>query len=161
MGLSVCEWAWGLADLDQVRVAVEAEGLAARGRDALRSPCGFVEESDCGVTYGFDAGETIGDLGAKLGISGIVIIGWSEGDLDVMFFGDAGNVGAGRLEIGRDDDGSDEAEIDDVAGERGIVAIAEGGEDVGFGQHVVVPPPPSILRKVFDSGCLGLDFWCA
>jgi hypothetical protein len=48
----------------------------------------------------------------------------------------------------------DEAEIDDVAGEDWVVAVAEGEEDVGFGEHQLptiisgLPPPLSILRKV-------------
>ena len=49
---------------------------------------------------------------------------------------DAGDMGAGGLEVGGDHDGADEAEIDDVAGEDGIVAVAEGREDVGLGEHL-------------------------
>ncbi len=32
-------------------------------------------------------------------------------------------------------DGVDEAEVDDVAGEFGVVAVAEGFADGGFGEH--------------------------
>ena len=64
------------ADLDEVGVAVEAEGLAAGGGDAEGSPCGFVEESDGGVADGFEAGEAIDDLGAELGFGGFVMFVW-------------------------------------------------------------------------------------
>jgi len=47
---------------------------------------------------------------------------------------DAGNSSAGRVGIERDGDGVDETEVDDVEGDLGIVAIAQGGEDVGFGE---------------------------
>ena len=47
---------------------------------------------------------------------------------------DAGDSGAGRLGVGREGDGVDEAEVDDVEGDFGIVTVAQGGEDVGFGE---------------------------
>ena len=53
-----------------------------------------------------------------------------------MFLGDAGDVCAGGFEVGGDGDGADEAEVDDVAGEDGVVAVAEGEEDVGLGEHL-------------------------
>ena len=52
------------------------------------------------------------------------------------FWGTPGMLGAGGFGVGRDGDGADEAEVDDVAGEDGVVAVAEGGEDVGFGEHL-------------------------
>ena len=54
----------GSADLDQVGVAVEAEGPAAGGGDVEGGPDGFVEEGDGGLAYGLEAGETVGDLSA-------------------------------------------------------------------------------------------------
>ena len=48
---------------------------------------------------------------------------------------DAGDLGAGGFEVGGDYDGADEAEVDDVAGEDGVVAVAECEEDVGLGEH--------------------------
>ena len=39
---------------------------------------------------------------------------------------------AGGFGVGGDGDGADEAEVDDVAGEDGVVTVAEGGEDVGL-----------------------------
>jgi hypothetical protein len=56
--------------------------------------------------------------------------------MDAVFLGDAGDVGAGGFEVWCDGDGTDEAEIDDVAGEDRVVAVSEGGEDVGLGEHV-------------------------
>ena len=124
------------ADLDQVGVAVEAQGLAAGGGDAEGCPCGVVEESDGGVAYGFEAGEAVCDLGAKVGLGGFVDLCGGELDFDAMFLGDAGDVGAGGFEVGGDGDGTDEAEVDDVAGEDGVVAVAECEEDVGLGEHL-------------------------
>ena len=53
-----------------------------------------------------------------------------------MFLGDAGDVGAGGVGVGGEGDGADEAEVDDVAGEFGVVAVAECGEDVGLVEHL-------------------------
>ena len=39
-----------------MRVAVEAEGLAAGGGDVERCPDGLVEEGHFGLAYGFEAG---------------------------------------------------------------------------------------------------------
>src|ERR1700704_4892183 len=68
------------ADLNEVRVAVEAEGFAAGWGDAQGSPCGLFEERDGGVAYGFKAGEAIGDLGLELRDCGFVSLGWGERD---------------------------------------------------------------------------------
>src|SRR5271168_1401004 len=62
----------GSADLDQVRVAVEAEDFAAGGGDAEWGPCWFVEEDDGGTAYGLEAGEAVCNLGAELGFGGFV-----------------------------------------------------------------------------------------
>ena len=51
------------------------------------------------------------------------------------FCGTPGMPAAGGVGVGRDGDGADEAEVDDVAGEFGVVAVAEGGEDFGLGEH--------------------------
>lgn len=61
-----------------MRVAVEAEDLAACGCDALRRPLRFVKECDGGVAYGLEAGEAIGDLGLKNGVGGVVGLCWRE-----------------------------------------------------------------------------------
>jgi hypothetical protein len=137
-----------LADLDEVWVAVEAEDFAAGGGDVERGPGGFVEESDDGVAYGLEAGEAIGDLGLKLGVGVFGWIGGSELDLDAVFLWDAGDVGAGSFEVGGDGDGADEAEVDYVAGEDGIVTVAEGGEDVGFGEHCWLDDIPTPSKGV-------------
>src|SRR5437868_12263591 len=118
------------ADLDEVGVAVEAEDSAAGGGDAEGRPCGFVENSDLGAAYRLEAGESVGDLGAELGFGGFALLGGGEFDLDLVFFGDAGDVGAGGFEVRRDGDGVDEAEVDDVAGEDGVIAIAEREENI-------------------------------
>ncbi len=97
------------ADLDEVGVAVQAEDFAAGGGDAEGRPCGLVEESDGGVAYGFEAGEAVCDLGAEVGFGCFVCLRWGEFDVDAVFLGDAGDVGAGGFEVGGDRDGADEA----------------------------------------------------
>ena len=60
--------------------------------------------------------------------------GEGEGDGDAVARRDAGDSGAGGVGVGRDGDGVDQAEVDDVEGDVGVVAVAQGGEDVGFGE---------------------------
>jgi hypothetical protein len=55
-------------------------------------------------------------------------------DLHAMAARDAGDTCAGRVGVGRDADGVDEAEFDDVEREGRIVAVAQCGEDVGFSE---------------------------
>ena len=95
----------------------------------------MVEESDGGVADGFEAGQAVGDLGTEVGFGGFVFLCRGEFDADFVFLGDAGDVGAGGFEVGGDGDGANEAEIYDVAGEDGVVAVAECEEDVGLGEH--------------------------
>jgi hypothetical protein len=127
---------WALADLDEIRVAVEAQGFAAGWSDLLGRPYRFFEESDDGLADSFETGETIFDLGFELGVGGFVGLGWGEFDFDAVLLRDTGDVCAGCLAVTRDFYGADEAEIDDVAGEDGIVAVAESEEDVSFGEHL-------------------------
>jgi hypothetical protein len=89
----------GLADLDEVGVAVEAEGAAASGGNLLRAPCGLIEESDLRVAYGLDACEAVGDLGAELGFGGLGCVRGSDLDFDDVLLRDAWDVGAGGLRI--------------------------------------------------------------
>ena len=123
------------ADLNEVGVAIEAEGFAARGGDVAGSPCGFAEEGDGCVADGFEAGEAVGDLGGELGVGGFAGLRWSEFDCDAMFLGDAGDVCTGGIRIGSDGDGVDKAEVDDVAGQDGVVAVTQGEKYVGLGEH--------------------------
>ena len=92
----------GLADLDEVWVAVEAEDLAASWGDVEWRPDGSVEEDDGCAADGLEAGEAVDDLGLELGGLGLVGLGWSEFDVDQMFLGDTGDVGAGGFGVGRD-----------------------------------------------------------
>ncbi len=124
------------ADLDQGWVAVEAKGAAAGCGDARGGPAGLVEEVDGGVTDGLEAGEAVGDLGAQVGNGGFGWVGGDEVDVDDGFCGDAGDVGAGGFEVGGDGGAEDEAEVDDVAGEVGVVAVAEGLEELGVDEHL-------------------------
>ena len=125
-----------LADLDEVWVAVETEGFAAGGADVERGPYGVVEESDGGAADSLQAGQAVDDLGLELGVGGFVGLGWGQGDFDCVFLGDAGDVDARGFGVEFNLDGADEAEVDYVAGEDRVVAVAQGGEDVGFGEHL-------------------------
>jgi hypothetical protein len=138
------------ADLDEVGVAVEAEDLAAGGGDAEGRPCGLVEESDGGVAYSFEAGEAICDLGAEMGFGGFVFLSGREFDCDDVFLGDPRDMGAGGFEVGGDRDGADEAEVDDVAGEDRVVAVAERDEDVGLGEHAGLMISGCVSREVLE-----------
>jgi hypothetical protein len=55
--------------------------------------------------------------------------GEGHGDFDALARPSGGGVG-----VGGDFDFIDEAEIDEVQLDFGVVAVAEGGEDVGFGK---------------------------
>src|SRR6266702_5723356 len=123
----------GLADLDRGWVAVEAEDSAAGWGDVWRGPGGIVEDSDGGLADGFEACEAVVDLGGELGFGCFRGVGGGEGDFDEVFLGDSGDSGAGGFGVWLEVDGVDEAEVDDVAGDFGVVAVAEGEEDVGFG----------------------------
>ena len=110
----------------------------------MRRPVGVIcwgvqagrgEDGDGGLADGFEAGEAVGDLGAELGFGVFGGVGEGEGEGDAVFLGDSGDVGAGGFGVRLDGEGADEAEVDDVAGEFGVVAVAEGLEDVGFGEH--------------------------
>ena len=88
------------------------------------------------MAYGFEAGEAVFDLGVQLRVGGLVFAGGGQGDLDFMALGDAGDSGAGSFRIRGDGDGADEAEVDDVAWEDRVIAVAEDCEDVGLGEHL-------------------------
>jgi hypothetical protein len=88
------------------------------------------------LAYGFEAGEAVDDLGAELGVGVFACLCGSDFDFDAVFLGDAGNVGPGGFAIRGYLDAVDEAEVDYVAGEGGVVAVAKGDEDVGFGEHL-------------------------
>ena len=128
-------WGHGLADLDQGWVAVEAEGLAACGGDVLWGPGGRGLDGDVGLTDGFEASEAVGDLSDELGFGGFSGVGWGQGDGDDVLLGDAGDSGAGGFVVGLDGDGLDQTEVDYVAADFGVVAVAQGGEDVGLFEH--------------------------
>lgn len=87
-------------------------------------------DGDVGLADGFEACEAVSDLGDELGFGGFGGIGWGEGDGDDVFLGDAGDSVAGGFEVRLDGDGVDQAEVDYVAGDFGVVAVAQGGEDV-------------------------------
>jgi hypothetical protein len=148
-------WA-ALADLDQCGVALEAEGAAAFGGDLLWGPGGSVGEGDGGVADGLEAGQAVDDLGLEPGFGVVGGVGEGDGYFDEVFLGDAGDVGAGGFEVWSDGDGAEEAEVDYVAGEGGVVAVAEGGADFGLGccvgcRHVGTTPSPLCLVQSIQS----------
>jgi hypothetical protein len=128
-------WAWALADLDEAGVAVEAEDAATGRGYVLRCPDGLGEDDDAGLGDGFEACEAVDDLGAEVSFCGFGGVGEDEVDVDDVFSRDAGDAGAGGFAVWGDRDALDEAEVDDVEGKLGVVAVAEGGADVVFGEH--------------------------
>ena len=129
-------WGHGLADLNEGRVTVETEDFAASGGDVLWGPGGSGLDGNAGLADGFEAGEAVGDLGAEMGFGVFSGIGRGEGDGDDVFLGDAPDSGAGGLDVRLDGDGVDEAEVDYVAGDFGVVAVAQGLDDLGLGEHL-------------------------
>jgi hypothetical protein len=91
-----------------------------------------------GAADGLEGGEAIFDLGGELGCGvGVVrVFGRGEGepDVDAVAGWDSGDAGAGGLGVGRDGDVVDEAEVDDVAGDFGVVAVAESVADGLFSE---------------------------
>ena len=75
-------------------------------------------------------------MGCELGVGAFVGLGRDQGDFDDVFLWDTGDACSGGLVVWRDVNGTDEAEVDDVAGEDGVVAVAEGLENVVFGEHL-------------------------
>lgn len=100
----------------------------------MRRPC-CGKDADRGMVDGFKAGETVGYLGAKLRFGGVSRVGQNDLDFDAVLLRNAGDSPAWGIGIGDNRDGADEAEINDIAGEFWIVAVAKSGEDIGFGEH--------------------------
>src|SRR6266702_1811328 len=123
----------------------KAKARAGFGGDAFGSPAWLVDDFDVSVADGFEGGEAALDLGDNLLFGGIVGLGEGECDVDAVARRDAGNSGARRVGIGRDRDGVDEAEIDDAACDLGVIAVAQGGQDVGFGESRVHARPDSMI----------------
>jgi hypothetical protein len=111
-----------------------AEARAAFRADAAGIPGRLAEEGDVGAADGVEGGEAVLDLGDERGVFGRDYLGEDEGDRDAMAGWDAGNACAGGVGIGGYGDGVDEAEVDDVEGVSGVVAVAEGRKDEGFGE---------------------------
>ena len=86
---------------------------------------------------GFEGGEAVLKIWAGSGESSEGRAIWARVERDVDAMAGAGPRGfaqsPGASGSGRDGDAADEAEVDDVEWNLGIVAVAEGGEDVGFG----------------------------
>jgi hypothetical protein len=135
-----------LADLDKVGVAVEAKDAASGGSDVLRRPGWRVEDVDVGMGDGLKPGQAIGDLSAEMGFCGFSRVRGDEVDADVVLLRDAGDAGAGSVEVRCENDALDEAEVDDIAGKVRVVAVAQGGQDIGFVEHVSVCARPGIAR---------------
>ncbi len=96
-----------------------------------------------GAADGFEGGEAVLNLGDERSVLRIRNIlrargrddlGEDKSYADAMAGWDSGNACAGGAGIGRDGDGVDEAEVDDVEGDTGVIAVAEGCADAGFGE---------------------------
>ena len=64
------------------------------------------------------------------------VFGEGQGDVNAVAGWDSGDVGAGGFGVEGDGNFLDEAEVDDVAREDGVVAVVKGVEDVGLGEHL-------------------------
>src|ERR1035441_5459611 len=108
----------------------------ALGRDAIGRPDGMVEQRNFSAVYGLERGEAVlnlGDEGGGVGF-GVGEPDRSKGNVDALARRNAGDSRAGGVGVGRDGDVVDEAEVDDVERTPWVVAVAQRGEDVGFGE---------------------------
>src|ERR1035441_3365948 len=108
----------------------------ALGRDAIGRPDGMVEQGNLSAVDGLERGEAVlnlGDEGSGVGF-GVSEPDRSEGDVDALARRNAGDSRAGGVGVGRDGDAVDEAEVDDVERAPWVVAVAQRGDDVGFGK---------------------------
>ena len=107
------------------RVRLMSTLAAVWGNAAVFSPvCGHArilkdgeeggEEGDLDAGDGGEAEQAIFDLGGELGVGGVVGDGGVEGDGGDVAWGEAGDVGAGGIEVGGEGGGADEAGGDDV-----------------------------------------------
>lgn len=111
-----------------------AKPSAAFRRDASGVPCRLADEGDFGPADGFECGKAVLYLRDEWSVFGVDDGGESERDEDTVALWDTWDTGAGRVGIGRYRDGVDKAEIHDVERDLGVVAVPQGGEDVGFGE---------------------------
>src|ERR1035437_2297510 len=108
----------------------------ALGRDAIGRPGWMVEQGDFSAVDGLERGEAVlnlGDEGSGVGF-GVSEPDRSEGNGHALARRNAGDSRAGGAGVGRDSDVKDEAEVDDVERASWVVAVAQRGEDVGFGE---------------------------
>jgi hypothetical protein len=90
------------------------------------------QEVELDAGDGGEAEQAIFDLGGEVGVGGVVG-GWSvKGDVGDVARGEAGDGGAGCVEVEGEGGGADEAGGDD-AGAGGGVAVAEEMEEFGVG----------------------------
>ena len=83
----------------------------------------------------FQAEESVFDLGGELGVGGFVGGGGGEAEGGEVAGRDAGDGGSRGFKVAGEVSGADEAEIDDVAVQAGVVAVAESMEEVGVGHR--------------------------
>ena len=111
-----------------------AEARAAFGSDAAGIPGRFAKDFHVGVADGLEGGEAVLNLRDERRVFWRDDLGKDEGDMDAVAGRDSGDTGAGGVGVGRDGDGVNEAEVDDIERDFGVVAVAQCGEDGGFGE---------------------------
>jgi len=86
------------------------------------------QEREFNARNGGQAEEPVFYLRTEVRIGGFVRGGRGDGEAGDELLRNAGDVGAGCIGIGRESDGTDQCELDNVAAQRGVVAVAEQGE---------------------------------
>ena len=111
------------------------EACAAFGADAAGVPGGLAEQSDFGAADGFEGGEAVLDLGdERSGVFGVEELAECERRCETRWRGGTpgmpapGASGSGAMEMEWTRPRSTM-----LRGMPGVVAVAQGGEDVGFG----------------------------
>ena len=94
-------------------------------------PGGGVGDEDVDAGELGEAGEAVVDQGAELGVYRRITR--QEGDSGGEARGDSGDAGSRGFGVRGEGDGGDQAKVDEVEGDFGVEAVAEGLEEVGLG----------------------------
>ena len=103
-------------------------------RDALRRPCRLRMNIHFGPADGLECGEAILDECRERGIFGGIRIRQDDRNGDAMARRDTGYARTGSFRIRRDGDRLNQAKVDDVEQNLGLITVAEGGENAVFGK---------------------------
>src|SRR5438067_2294632 len=131
---------WDRLDLDEgigtlIGCYRKTETPAQLWRDAVVGPARLIEKLHLRAADGGEGREAVLDDGDDLGFAVGAWVRWYEPDVDAIAGRHAGDTRARRIRVVQERDGVHEAELDDVGADFGVVAVAQCGENVGFGER--------------------------